>query len=88
MQKVKIIEVFNYIDNNNLDIEVVNLVHDEILFDTDDIKGSWAIKHILEDFPEFDVKFSAGLEIGKTWSHSKEYDNLEETLADMTDVNS
>jgi len=78
MQKVKIIEIYEYLDNNNYtNIEVVNLVHDEIIFDTDELETMYKIKEIMEDFPYFNVHFSAGFEVGEYWSKSDDYDSID-----------
>ena len=55
----------------------MNLVHDEIIFDTDELETMYKIKEIMEDFPYFNVHFSAGFEVGEYWSKSDDYDSID-----------
>ncbi|MBF0714256.1 DNA polymerase I [Gemella sp. GH3] len=72
--KIAMINVFDYLQNNNLRAKLLLQVHDELIFDVhkDDVKKlEEVVKNIMENAANLKVKLKADSSVGNNWYEAK-----------------
>jgi DNA polymerase-1 len=75
--KHKLVDIYKYINHNKLTIRMINIVHDEIIFEIPEHEMQYAetLRYLLSDFSSFRVPITAGLEQGNpSWGEKFEPD--------------
>ena len=73
--KHKIVDMYKYINYNNLKTHMVNIVHDEVVinFSNDELEHVPVLRWLLSDFKTFRCPITAGAEYGEpSWGQKKE----------------
>lgn len=86
--KHKMVNIYKYLHYNNLHTHMINVVHDEIIFQIAKDEESYVpvLRWLLSDFDNFRVKITAGVEYGSpSWGEKVEPDNIGFEAPDNTD---
>jgi len=77
--KHKMVNIYKYIKYNNLKTHMINVVHDEVIFQiaNDETEHVPVLRYLLSDFDSFRVKITAGVEYGNpSWGEKIEPDDV------------
>lgn len=77
--KHKMVNIYKYIHYNKLKTHMINVVHDEIIFQVHESEKDQVpiLRWLLSDFDSFRVKITAGVEYGNpSWGEKVEPDNI------------
>lgn len=86
--KHKMVNIYKFIKYNNLKTHMINVVHDEIIFQIAEDEVSYAptLRWLLSDFDNFRVKITAGVEYGNpSWGEKVEPDNVDFVAPENSD---
>lgn len=77
--KHKVVDIYKYLMYNKLNTHMINIVHDEIIFEVDTAEKDCVptLRWLMSEFNDFRCPITAGLEYGdKSWGEKVEPDNI------------